>query len=99
MTPPVASALERRFAHLVLSGVRFTADDVTADGAIALDSDHAPNGAQSAIGSMFVQLHRRGLIETTNEVVRSRAPHRKGGAIRVWLGTESGHLWARSVLS
>jgi hypothetical protein len=92
------SPLERRIAHLILSGVRFTADDVTADGALALDGGHTPNGAQSGIGSMFTQLARRGLIETTNEVVRSRAPHRKGGAIRVWLGTEAGHLWARSVL-
>ena len=95
----IPSALERRMAHVILSGVRFTADDVTADGLLTLDQGHQPNGPQSGIGSMFNQLARRGLIETTNEVVRSRAPHRKGGAIRVWLGTEAGHLWARNVLS
>ena len=42
---------------------------------------------------------RRNLIEWTGTVVRSKAPHRKGGAIRVWIGTEAGHLWARSILA
>lgn len=97
-TLSISSALERRMAHLILSGVRFTADDVTADGALALDGEHLPNARQNAIGSMFNQLARRGIIEFTGTVVRSKAPHRKGGAIRVWLGTETGHLWARSVL-
>lgn len=93
------SPLERRLARLLLAGRTFTADDVTADGVLALDPDHAANGKQNAIGSMFNQASRRGLIDFTGDVVRSVAPHRKGGGIRVWRGTEAGALWARNALS
>ena len=95
----MTTVLERRMAHLILSGVRFTADDLTADGAVTLDQAHTPNAGQNGIGSLFNQMARRGLIEWTGTVVRSKAPHRKGGAIRVWIGTEAGHLWARSILA
>lgn len=91
--------MERRFAVLLAAGLRFSADDVTADGAVALDGAHTPNGRQSGIGSMFRMLHRRGLIEQTGEIVRSRAPHRKGGMIQVWMPTGAGQQWARSRLT
>lgn len=97
MTPP--TPLERRLARLILVGREFTADDVTANGLVALDPDHAANGRQNAIGTLFNQASRRGLIDFTGQVVRSNAPHRKGGAIRVWRGTEAGVLWARSILA
>lgn len=90
------SPLERRLASLLLAGRTFTADDVTDNGTVGFG--HAPNAAPNAIGAMFNQASRRGLIDFTGEVVRSNAPHRKGGCIRVWHGTEAGRLWARNVL-
>jgi hypothetical protein len=93
------SPLERRAARLILNGDPFTADDVTLNGALPVDPDHAPNAKQNGIGNLFNQLARRGLIDFTGTVVRSNAPHRKGGANRVWRGTEAGVLWARNVLS
>lgn len=97
-TTNVRAALERRLATLILSGIRFSADDVTADGALALDPNHDPNALQNAIGAMFRDASRRRLIETVG-IVHARAPHRKGGTNRVWIGTETGQLWARSVLA
>jgi hypothetical protein len=94
-----ATPFDRRLARLVLVGRTFTADDVTNNGSIAPDPDHTPNGKGSAIGAMFNQWQRRGLIAPTGEVVKSTSPHRKGGAIRVWHGTEAGVLWARNVLA
>jgi hypothetical protein len=94
-----ATPFDRRLARLILVGRTFTADDITANGSIALDPDHESNGKQSSIGAMFNQWQRRGLIVPTGEVVRSAAPHRKGGAIRVWHGTEAGVLWARNILA
>jgi hypothetical protein len=90
---------DRRLARLILAARTFTADDVTNNGTIALDNDHAPMGKQAGIGAVFNQWQRRGLIVPTGEVVRSQAPHRKGGAIRVWHGTEAGVLWARNILA
>ena len=90
--------LERRMAHLISAGVRFTADDLTADGHVTLDQTHTPNARQNGIGALFNQAARRGLIEWTGNVVRSRAPHRKGGMNREWLGTEAGQLWARNII-
>jgi hypothetical protein len=97
MTTP----LERRLAHTILAAgdMPFTADDVTGNGSVAIDPDHAPNAAQNGIGSFFRRMAARRLIEPTGQVVRSAAPHRKGGAIRVWHGTTAGRLWARSVLT
>lgn len=86
--------LEDRLVDVILTGAPFTADDVTDAGRLAVDADHAPNGAQSAIGAQFNRWHRQGLIEPTGQVVRSAAPHRKGGAIRVWVATDRGHHWA-----
>lgn len=91
--------LDRRLAWLILDRRTFTADDLTEDGAVALDASHSPNGAQSGIGSFVQRASRRRLIEWTGAVVRSNAPHRKGGAIRVWSGTTAGRLWARGVLA
>jgi hypothetical protein len=81
-------------AAVIVDGEDFTADDVTGCGTRAVDAGHAPNGAQSAIGSMFQQAQRNGWIESTNRVVRSSAPHRKGGGIRVWRPTQAGVDWA-----
>jgi hypothetical protein len=66
---------------------------------VALDGAHAPNGKQNGIGSYVNAASRRGLIRWSGTVVRSRAPHRKGGAIRVWSGTNVGRRWARDVTS
>lgn len=85
-------------AAVVARGVEFTADDVTAEGAITLDTNHTPNAAQNGIGAMFNQAARRGLIEFTGRVVRSTAPHRKGGSIRVWRPTPDGADWADLIL-
>ena len=90
--------LDRRLAELILAGECFTADDVTQAGALAVDDSHQPNSRQSAIGTVFRDAQRRALITTDGRVVPSQAPHRKGGAIRVWCPTEAGELWARAVL-
>ena len=88
------STLEQRLAVLILAGEPFTADDVTNSGLVTLDPQHSPNAAQNGIGSMFRRASSQGLIEWTGRVVRSRAKHRKGGAIRVWQGTTKGRVWA-----
>lgn len=80
--------LDARLAELVAAGVPFTADDLTDSGHWAVDPYHAPNGAQSAVGACFRRAHARGLIEPTGTVVKSKAPHRKGGMIRVWQPTQ-----------
>lgn len=90
------TTLEQRLAALILSGCEFTADDLTNDGRITLDAGHAPNAKQNGIGAFINAMARRGLISFTGRVVKSRAKHRKGGAIRVWFGTEAGRLWARN---
>lgn len=89
--------LDRRLAALVLDGRPFTADDLTNEGAAALDANHAPNGKQNGIGAYVNQAAQRGLIEWTGQVVKSKAPKRKGGAIRVWMATTAGLRWARNV--
>ena len=91
--------LEQRLAWLVLQPAPFSADDLTDNGQVALDPSHAPNGAQSGIGSLIQWAARERLIEWTGAVVRSKAPKRKGGAIRMWAGTTKGRAWARSVLA
>jgi hypothetical protein len=97
MTPKaIPPKIEQALARCILTGSSFTADDVTADGAVTIDGTHEPNARQNGIGSMFNRAAKRGLIEWTGEVVRSRAPHRRGGTIRVWTGTEAGRLWAAS---
>jgi len=91
--------LERRLAYLILTMRTFTADDLTDDGAFALDPDHDPNAAQNGIGAFINSASRRRLIEFTGAVVKSKAPHRKGGVIRIWTGTTAGRLWARGLLA
>ena len=92
-------ALERRLAWLLISQATFTADDLTDDGNFALDPDHGGNGAQSGIGAFINSASRRRLIEFTGAVVKSKAPYRKGGVIRVWAPTTAGRLWAKDVLA
>lgn len=91
--------LERRLAWLIQIERTFTADDLTADGIIAIDPSHRANGAQSGIGALFRWAAAERLIEWTGAVVKSKAPKRKGGAIRIWTGTAKGRQWARSVLA
>ena len=90
--------MERRLAELIVAGQTFTADDVTGSGQLTVAGEHGPNAAQNAIGSLFNTAARRRRIEWTGGVVRSAAPHRKGGAIRVWRGTTTGKRWAERVL-
>jgi len=42
------SVLERRLAELILSGSCFSVDDLTLDGALAVDATHAVNGRSVA---------------------------------------------------
>lgn len=88
------NVIEKRIAEVIRGGPIFTADDVTMEGVIAIDQGHAPNARQNAIGSTFQALARRGLIQRTGRVVRSKAPHRKGGMIQVWQATAAGRRWA-----
>lgn len=92
--------LDRRLAWLILDRRTFTADDLTDGGDFTLDGGgHGVNGRQNGIGAFVQQASRRRLIEWTGAVVRSKSPHRKGGAIRVWSGTTVGRSWARGVLA
>ena len=87
-------ALERRVAPLILNGDSFSTNELTDDGQIVLDPAHAQSGKQSGIGAFINAMARRGLIEFTGQIVKSTAPHRKSGMVRVWRGTEAGRLWA-----
>ena len=90
--------LDRRLSELIRAGSRqLTADDITIDGLLAVDNSHAANGRQSAIGSAFRSWAQQGLIVRTGRVVRSKAPHRKGGMIQVWAVTPEGIAWAERV--
>lgn len=62
----------------------FTADDITANGAATPDPAHGANATNNGIGSLFRAAYKRGWIAPTGAYVRSKAPHRKGGAIGVW---------------
>lgn len=77
--------LEERMEACIASGEPFTADDVTDCGNITLAGEHAPNGTQNGIGSLFREYAARKLIEPTGRVVKSAAKHRKGGMIREWV--------------
>jgi hypothetical protein len=90
---------DRRLAWLIVDRPHFTADDLTDAGNAPLDAGHAPNGANNGIGAYFNAASRSGLIAWTGAVVKSKAPKRKGGAIRVWHGTNAGRRWARGVLA
>lgn len=90
--------LEQRLAFLIDVGDDFTADDVTAGGAYAVDPGHTPNGAQSAIGAALREAAANGWIEATGVTVRSVAPRRKGGRILVWWPTPKGRAWAYDYL-
>lgn len=92
------SRFDRRLAHLIIAEVPFTSDDLTASGTLAMDAAHAPNAKQNGIGAVFAQHSKLGHIRSTGQLVRSTAPHRKGGAIRVWQGTAAGRQWASSVI-
>ena len=71
--------------ELAETGEPFTSDDLLAKVGPP-DADHEPNGRNSAIGAMFRNAASEGWIKSDGRVVRSRSPHRKRGAIRVWTG-------------
>ena len=85
-----------RLAVLILWGDPFTSDEVTLRGSVTAAGDHAPNASQNSIGSLFQSASRQGWIAFTGETRRSAAPHRKGGLIRVWQGTDKGVKWAET---
>ena len=91
--------LERRLAWLILDRQTFTADDLTDSGRITLDPTHAQSAGQSGFGGVFSSASRRGLIQKTGAVVKSKAPHRKGGTDHLWAPTVKGRRWARGVLA
>jgi hypothetical protein len=66
-------------------GDPFTADDLR-DIVDEPDPRGHSNGPNNSIGSVFRQAHAEGWLEQTGQVVRSRAPRRKGGMIQVWVG-------------
>ena len=90
--------LQAQAARLILADLRFSSNDVTINGDIVIDPTHAQSGRQSGIGAMFNEMARRQLIEFTGDIEASTSPHRKGGMVRIWRGTEAGRLWARNVL-
>lgn len=90
------TALDDRLRECILSGKWFSANEVTDNGAITLDPDHAPNGKQSGIGAYFNTHAGLGHIVTDHVTVLSKAPHRRGGRILRWKGTAKGRRWAAS---
>jgi hypothetical protein len=78
--------------ELAASGDEFTADDVL-DRAGHPDDRHEANSANSAIGSLFRRAASEGRIMQAGRTVRSRQPHRKGGAIQVWVGWQQPTLF------
>ena len=94
----MSNQFDVRFAEHILRG-EFSADDITDYGRITAHGDHDPNARQNTIGSMFQSHARQGHIHFTGRVIKSTSPHRKGGMIRIWVGTEKGKLWAREVLT
>ena len=84
-----------RLRVVIRTGVeQLSADDVTDCGRIAVDPNHGPNNKQNGIGSLFRHASQMGWLENTHRSVPSVAPHRKGGAISVWLVTPAGRDWA-----
>lgn len=75
----------RALRELAARGEPFTSDDLL-ERVGAPDDQHTPNGRNSSIGSLFRQAAAEGWIESDGRVVKSRAPHRKSGAVRVWQG-------------
>ena len=86
MTGPSWQQVARvRLRELADSGQPFTADDLY-DSVDHPDLAHAANGRNNAIGSLFGEAHKTGMIIPVG-VQKSRQPHRKGGMVRVWRGT------------
>ena len=71
--------------ELAATGDPFTADDLI-DRVGPPDQSHRANSRNSSIGGLFSQAASDGWIVSDGRVVRSRQPHRKGGAVRVWRG-------------
>ena len=92
------SDLERRLIDCIAAGRPFTADDVTGEGRLTIDGEHAPNGHQNGIGALFRTQSQARRIIATGRVVASHAPHRKGGMIREWQATEGGRRWAQRLV-
>ena len=91
----LVSVYDDRLTNLINQGARsITSDDVTDNGRITLDATHKANGKQSGIGSWFTSKAREGIIVSTGQLVKSNAPHRKKGAIRLWTVTDKGVAWA-----
>jgi hypothetical protein len=74
--------------ELAETGEPFTSDDLLARAGVP-DPDHQPNASMNQVGALFREAAQQGLIETDGRVVKSRQPHRKGGAVRVWRGVTS----------
>jgi hypothetical protein len=74
-----------RLLELAASGDEFTSDDVV-ERVGHPDEAHGANGANNAVGSLFVRAEREHRIMATGRVRGSRQPRRKGGMVRVWVG-------------
>jgi hypothetical protein len=78
-----------KLEELAETGEPFTSDDLMERAGVP-DPDHQANGAMNQVGALFREAAGRGLIVSDGRVVKSRQPHRKGGAVRVWRGSETG---------
>jgi hypothetical protein len=79
----VDGGMEQLIARSLAHGVNFSANDLH-ELVPNPDGEHAPNGANSAIGSAFSRYSKAGRIEPTGRVLQSNQPHRKGGMVREW---------------
>ena len=74
-----------------------TMDDATNCGTVMVDPDHKGNAGQNALGHVLPALARKGYLRRTDRSVQAKAAYRKGGSHKVWLVTEAGVRWARSI--
>lgn len=86
--------LTDRMADLILADEPFTADDLTQNGALCVDANHQPNGAQNSVGALFRYHSQHGHITLTGQVRKSASVHRRGGLQQVWAPTIGGYWWA-----
>jgi len=80
MSPPWKVRAQRAIAQLAATGDEFAADDVL------LECNLRPPRRPSQLSAAFRVAQRAGVIRAVG-VRRSERPSRRGGKVRVWVGT------------
>lgn len=83
---PWKTRAEAALAKLAASGKEFSANDLYEMVGLP-DPSSEPNAKNNTVGTMFRHAAHRGEIRFTGKTILSTVPTRKGGLIRVWIGT------------